>query len=71
MNKKISKARMDRARLRKKFLKNRFPENRFAYNQQRNFCASMIRFNNLNLKNVKNNNIVLEFNKTAFLKGAT
>ena len=57
MNRNISKTVMDCTRLRNEFLKNQSPENRFAYNQQRNFCVSLIRranleyFNNLNQKN--------------------
>ena len=59
----ISKAIMTRSRLRNKFLRNRTPENRIAYNQQRNFCVSLIRetkreyFNSLNEKLVTDNKL--------------
>ena len=43
MNRNILKAIMIHSRLRNKFLRNKTPENRFAYNQQRNFCVSLIR----------------------------
>ena len=52
---------MIRSRLRNKFLRNKTPENRVAYNQQRNFCVSLIRktkieyFSNLNEKNITDN----------------
>ena len=42
MNEKITKTIMDRTRLRNKLRKNRSPKNRFTYNQQRNFCVSLI-----------------------------
>ena len=52
---------MNRTRLRNKFLRTRSAEDRFAYNQQRNFCLSLIRkakkdyYNNLDHKKVTDN----------------
>ena len=60
-NKQILKAIMKSTRLRNKFLRTRSAEDRFAYNQQRNFCLSLIRkakkdyFNNLDHKKVTDN----------------
>ena len=78
MNKNISKAIMTRTRLRNKFLRNRTPENRTAYNQQRNFCVSLIRetkreyFNSLNKKLVTDNKLFWNTIKPFFSnKGAT
>ena len=66
-NKKFSKAIMDRSH-----------ENRFAYNQQRNFCVSLIRktkleyFSNLNQKNFTDNKLFWNTIKPFFSdKGAT
>ena len=61
LNKQILKAIMNRARLRNTFLRTRSAEDRFAYNQQRNFCLSLIRkakkdyYNNLDHKKVTDN----------------
>ena len=69
---------MIRSRLRNKFLRNKTPENRFAYNQQRNFCVSLIRktkieyFSNLNEKNITDNKQFWNTIKPFFSdKGAT
>ena len=78
MNKNISKAIMTRSRLRNTFLRNRTPENRIAYNQQRNFCVSLIRetkreyFNSLNEKLITDNKLFWNTIKPFFPdKGAT
>ena len=78
MNKNISKAIMNRSRLRNNFLRNRTPENRIAYNQQRNFCVSLIRetkreyFNSLNEKLVTDNKLFWNTIKPFFSdKGST
>ena len=78
MNKNISKAIMTRSRLRNKFLRNRTPENRIAYNQQQNFCVSLIRetkreyFNSLNGKLVTDNKLFWNTIKPFFSdKGTT
>ena len=78
MNKNISKAIMTRTRLSNTFLRNRAPENRIAYNQQRNFCVSLIRetkreyFNSLNEKLVTENKLFWNTIKPFFSnKGAT
>ena len=78
MNKNISKAIMTGTRLRNKFLRNRTPENRIAYNQQRNFCVSLIRetkreyFNSLNEKLVTDNKLFWNTIEPFFSdKGAT
>ena len=78
MNKNTSKAIMTRSRLRNKFLRKRTPENKIAYNQQRNFCVSLIRetkreyFNSLNEKLVTDNKLFWNTIKPFFSdKGAT
>ena len=78
LNKNISKRIMTRSRLRNKFLRNRTPENRIAYNQQRNFCVSLVRetkreyFNSLNEKLVTDNKLFWNTIKSFFSdKGAT
>ena len=43
LNKEILKAVMNRTRLKNKFLRSRSTEDRSAYNQQRNFCLSLVR----------------------------
>ena len=43
MNKVISKAIMHRSRLKNRYLKSRCQEHKVAYNQQRNYCVSLIR----------------------------
>ena len=61
LNKEILKAIMNRTRLRNKFLRSRSTEDRSAYNQQRNFCLSLVRkakkdyYNNLDHKKVTDN----------------
>ena len=61
LNKEIMKAIMNRTRLRNKFLRSRSTEDRSAYNQQRNFCLSLVRkakkdyYNNLDHKKVTDN----------------
>ena len=78
MNRNISKAIVVRSRLRNKFLRNKTQENRIAYNQQRNFCVSLIHkakveyFNNLNEKQVTDNKLFWSTIKPFFSdKGAT
>ena len=78
MNRNILRAIMICSRLRNKFLRNKTPENRFAYNQQRNFCVSLIRktkieyFSNLNEKNITDNKQFWNTIKPFFSdKGAT
>ena len=61
LNKEILKAIMNRTRLRRKFLRSRSTEDRSAYNQQRNFCLSLVRkaikdyYNNLDHKKLTDN----------------
>ena len=78
LNKNISKGIMTRSRLRNKFLCNRTAKNRIAYNQQRNFCVSLVRetkreyFNSLNEKLVTDNKLFWNTIKSFFSdKGTT
>ena len=61
MNKTLSKAFMHRSKLRNKYNKNPTENNKIFYNQQRNFCVSLLKkekrkyYNNLDPKIFKDN----------------
>ena len=66
----LLKAIMKRSKLGNNFLKNRTEENRTLYTKQRNYCVSLLKkskrkyFENLNKKDILDNNCFLEDNKT-------
>ena len=61
MNKTLSKAFMHRSKLKNKYNKNPTENNKIFYNQQRNFCVSLLKkekrkyYNNLDPKIFKDN----------------
>ena len=63
MTKELSKAIMHRSKLRKKYLKQKNAFNKRKYNEQRNYCVSLLRrnkkkyFNNLNEKSITDNKL--------------
>ena len=66
MNKTLQEALMTRSRLRNKFLKNKTQSDETAYKKQKNYCVSLFRkekksfFENLDTKNITDNNFFLE-----------
>ena len=72
MTKDISKAIMNRIRLRNTFLKSRSFEGKAAYNNQRDYCVSLVRktkadyYNNLDHKKVADNKSFWKYIKLHF-----